>query len=83
MPGITLMSSRYNQEIAPDVAMDKSEVMGTNETISVPAGSFSGVLNMKESSDLEPGVTEDNLYAPGVGQVIDNDTKLVSYGDLK
>ena len=38
---------------------------------------------MKETSDLEPGVTEDNLHAPGVGQVIDNDTKLVGYGYLK
>jgi hypothetical protein len=38
---------------------------------------------MKESSDLEPEVMEDNLHAPGVGQVIDNDTKLVSYGYLK
>jgi hypothetical protein len=38
---------------------------------------------MKETSDLEPGVTEDNLHAPGVGQVRENDTNLVSYGYLK
>jgi hypothetical protein len=83
MPGIILMGSRYYQEIAPDVAMDKSEVIGTNEKVSVPAGSFSNVINMKESSDLEPGVTEINLHAPGIGQVVDNDTKLVSYGYVK
>jgi hypothetical protein len=41
------------------------------------------VINMKESSDLEPEVTEDILHAPGVDQVIDNDTNLVSYGYLK
>ncbi len=35
---------------------------------------------MKETSDLEPGVTEGNLHAPGIGRVIDNDTKLVSGG---
>ncbi len=83
MPGIILMGSRYYQEIAPAVAMDKSEITGTNETVNVPAGSFSNVIKMKESSDLEPGVVEDNLHAPGIGQVIDNDTKLVSYGYLK
>ncbi len=83
MPGIILMGSRYYQEIAPDVAMDKSEVIGTNETVTVPAGSFSNVISMKESSDIEPGVTEINLHAPGVGQVVDNDTKLVSYGYVK
>ena len=38
---------------------------------------------MKETNDLEPGVTEDNLHASGVGQVIDNDTTLISYGYLK
>ena len=60
-----------------------SEVIGTNETVSIPAGSFSNVINMKESSGLEPGVTEINLQAPGVGQDVDNDTKMVSYGFVK
>ena len=83
MPGIILMGSRYYQEIAPDVAMDKSEVIGTNEKVTVPAGSFSNVINMKESSDLEPGVTEINLHAPGIGQVVDNDTNWWSYGYVK
>lgn len=54
-----------------------------NETVNVPAGSFSDVIKMIETNDLEPNVTEDNLHAPGVGQVIDNGLKLVSYGYLK
>jgi hypothetical protein len=84
MPGIVLVGSKYYQEIAPDVAMDKSETIGVNETVDVPAGSFSNVIHMKETSDLEPSTTaEDNLHAPGIGQVIDGDTKLVSYGYLK
>jgi len=84
MPGIILLGSKYYQEIAPDVAMDKSEIVGVNETVNVPAGSFSGVIHMKETSDLEPAATaEENLHAPGVGQVIDGDTKLVSYGYAK
>lgn len=84
MPGTILMGSRYYQEIAPDVAMDKAEIVGVNETVNVPAGSFSGVVHMKETSDLEPAATaEENLHAPGVGQVIDGDTKLVSYGYAK
>jgi hypothetical protein len=40
MPGTILMGSRYYQEIAPDVAMDKAEIVGVNETVSVPAGSL-------------------------------------------
>jgi hypothetical protein len=84
MPGIILLGSKYYQEIAPEVAMDKAEVVGVNETVNVPAGSFSNVIHMKETSDLEPGVAaEENLHAPGVGQVIDGDTKLVKHGYLK
>jgi len=84
MPGIVLLGSKYYQEIAPDVAMDKSEVVGMDETVNVPAGSFSNVIHMKETSDLEPTtLAEDNLHAPGIGQVIDGQTKLVSHGYVK
>lgn len=83
MPGITLLGSRYYQETAPGVAMDKAEIIGMNQTVNVPAGSFSGVIHMIDTNDLEPGVVENSLYAPGVGQVIDQDLKLVSYGYLK
>jgi hypothetical protein len=54
-----------------------------NETVNVPAGNFNNVIKMIETNDLEPTVVEDNLHAPGVGQVIDNGLKLVSYGYLK
>jgi hypothetical protein len=84
MPGIILLGSKYYQEIAPDVAMDKSEIVGVNETVKVPSGTFNGVIHMKETSDLEPATTaEENLHAPGVGQVIDGDTKLITAGYVK
>ncbi|CAN5122179.1 hypothetical protein BH18THE2_BH18THE2_42040 [soil metagenome] len=83
MPGIVLLGSRYYQEIAPGVALDKSEIVSMNQTVNVPAGTFSDVIKMKETNDLEPDVTEDNLHAPGVGQVIDHGLKLVSYGYIK
>ena len=83
MPGTVLLGSRYYQEIAPDIAMDKAEIIGVNQTVNVPAGTFSGVIQMKETNDLEPGIEEDNLHAPGIGQVIDTELKLVSYGYLK
>jgi hypothetical protein len=83
MPGIVLLGSRYYQEIAPGVALDKSEIVSLNETVNVPAGNFNNVIKMIETNDLEPTVVEDNLHAPGVGQVIDNGLKLVSYGYLK
>ena len=83
MPGTILLGSRYYQEIAPEVAMDKAEVVSTNQTVSVPAGSFRDVIKMTETNDLEPGIEEANLHAPGIGQVIDNELELVNYGYLK
>ena len=82
MPGTILLGSRYYQEIAPDVALDKAELISMNQTVSVPAGKFSGVIQMNETSDLEPGIEEVNLHAPGIGQVIDNELVLVKYGYL-
>ena len=83
MPGTVLLGSRYYQEIAPDVALDKAETVSMNETVNVPAGSFRDVIKMIETSDLEPGIQEDNLHAYGIGQVMDNKLELVSYGYLK
>jgi hypothetical protein len=83
MPGTVLLGSRYYQEIAPEVALDKAEVVSMNQTVSVPAGTFNYVVQMKESNDLEPGVEESNLHVPGVGQVIDNELELVRYGYLE
>jgi len=83
MPGTILLGSRYYQEIAPDVALDKAEIVSMNLTVNVPVGSFSDVIQMEETNDLEPGVGEANLHAPGVGQVIDNELELVRYGYLK
>jgi hypothetical protein len=83
MPGTVLLGSRYYQEIAPDVALDKAEIVSMNQTVDVPAGRFSGVIQMNETSDLEEGIEEANLHAPGVGQVEDNELELFSYGYVK
>lgn len=83
MPGTILLGSRYYQEIAPDIALDKAEIVSMNQTIRIPAGSFRDVIKMTEINDLEPGIQEANLHAPGIGQVIDNELELVSYGYLR
>ena len=38
--------------------------------MSVPAGNFNNVLKVLEFTELEPGVFENKLYAPGVGLVL-------------
>jgi len=75
MPAKPRLGSRYYQEMAPEVAMDRAEIVGISETVKVPVGTFKNCLKTRESSSLESGV-EDKLFAPGVGLLKDGGFKL-------
>jgi hypothetical protein len=83
MPGSVLLGAKYYQEIAPDIAVDRAEIIETDGELVVPAGSFDDVLVIAESNPLEPGVEELKYYAPGVGILQDEDLKLVEYGFIE
>ena len=80
MPGSPTAGARYYQEVAPKVAMDRAEIVSIAETAKVPAGTFKDCVRVKETTPLEPGVTEYKVHAPGIGLVQDGDLKLVRYG---
>jgi len=77
MPGLVLLGSRFYQEVAPGVAMDRARITSLSETLTTPAGKFTGCLRVEESSPLEPGSKAKKLYAPGVGLIKDGDFVLV------
>jgi hypothetical protein len=81
MPGLPLLRAKYYQEIAPNVAMDRAEILSQNETLRTPAGEFKKVLKTAETTPLEPGVTELKYYGWGVGLLQDGSMKLVEYGN--
>jgi hypothetical protein len=83
MPGIVLLGSRFFQEIAPGVAMDRIEVLSIGESYKVPAGNFTNCLRTQETSPLEPGDKEYKVYAPGVGLLQDESAVLIKYGFVK
>jgi uncharacterized membrane protein YkoI len=83
MPADAAVGQKYYQERAPKVAMDRAEHVSTTEKIKTPAGSFQNCLKVKETSPLEPGVTEFKIYAPDVGLVSEGTLKLVKYGFVK
>jgi hypothetical protein len=80
MPGEPLVRGRYYQELAPGVAMDRAEIMSVSDTLRTPAGTFTDVLRIQETSPLEPLVRESKYYAGGVGLLQDGSLKLVKYG---
>ncbi len=83
MPGLALLGARYYQEIAPNRAMDRAEIVGTNETKQTPAGAFTNCLKTEETTPLEPREKEFKFYAPGIGLIQDEDLLLVKYGFVK
>ncbi|WP_239142579.1 hypothetical protein [Variovorax sp. WS11] len=83
MAGTPKPKMKYYQEIAPGVAMDRAEIVSLDETCKTPAGTFSGCMKVKESSALEPLVSEYKYHAPGIGLVRDEDLRLIRYGFVK
>ena len=80
MPGIVLLGAKYQEETAPDVAMDQGQVISLSETVDTPAQTFDDVLRIKETTPLEPGEVEYKYFAAGVGIIQDGTLKLESAG---
>ncbi|MBI1880430.1 MAG: hypothetical protein HYR94_19810 [Chloroflexi bacterium] len=80
MPGTFLLGSRYFQEQAPDVAMDRAEHVAMGLDVNVPAGTFADCVEVIETTPLEPGSESIKRYCPGVGLVFDNGVDLVNFG---
>ena len=77
MPGRALIQSRYYQEVAPNIAMDRATIVSVTETVKTPAGVFANCLRVEETSPLSRFSTEYKYYAPGIGMVSDGTMKLV------
>ena len=79
MAAVPLVGAKYYQEVAPQVAMDRAEVVGVNETFKTPAGEFKNCVKTKETTPLEADVGHKH-YAPGIGLVQDAGLMLVRHG---
>jgi hypothetical protein len=79
MPGSFLLGSRYFQEQAPGVALDRSEHIAMGSTVTVPAGTFEDCVEVIETTPLERGASSTKIYCPGIGLVDDDGVELVSF----
>ena len=71
------IGDRFQQENAPGVALDRVEVVGVDETVKVPAGTFTHCIHVVETSSLDKDVTN-KWYAPGVGLIKDDEFELTA-----
>jgi len=83
MPGKPRVGMKYYQEIAPDIAMDRAEIVSLDETCKTPAGTFTKCMKVKEGSAIDRFVTEYKYHAPGIGLVRDEDLRLIRHGHVK
>jgi hypothetical protein len=80
MPGLPLIGSKYYQEIAPEIAMDRVEITSISDTLDTQAGKFKNVLSTIETTPLEPKDKSIKQYAPGVGLIKDDHLVIIKYG---
>jgi hypothetical protein len=79
MPAEPQVGMKYYQEIAPQVAMDRAEIVGLDDVVKTPAGTFSNCLRTKEGTALNPLEQEFKVYAPGIGLIQDANLLLTGY----
>jgi len=81
LPGIVMHAEPpaagepYFQEYYPGEAMDMAELVSTDETVTVPLGTFEHCRKYREFSALEPGAVEYKYYAAGIGVVLETNSK--------
>ena len=76
VPGINMLAhpekgDAYQQEFAEGVAEDEARVVSLSEEVTVPYGSFTGVLQTLEWTALEPGARGYKFNASGTGLVLE------------
>jgi hypothetical protein len=77
VPSAPSAGQRFYQELAPKVAMDRVEVVSTEEMVTTPAGTFRHCLHLRETTPLEGDVSH-KYFAPGVGLIRDDDFVLAA-----
>jgi len=78
MPGfamevVSTIGDSYYQEFSAGVAEDQAEVVRLGETVTVPFGQFTNVLQTFETTALDPSDREFKFYAPGIGQILEEE----------
>ncbi|MHC4413703.1 MAG: hypothetical protein ACYS0G_00310 [Planctomycetota bacterium] len=83
MPGVFLLGSRYYQELAPGVAMDRARHVGMGLEVETPAGVFEDCVMVLDTTPLEPDEETTKIYASGVGLIVDGALELVDFDRIE
>jgi hypothetical protein len=75
-PGIIMLANpqipdAYRQEYLPGQAEDTAWIVQLGLDATVPAGTYHNTIRSLEFTQLEPGVVDRKVYAPGIGIVVE------------
>jgi hypothetical protein len=73
VPASPAVGDKYRQEYRACHAEDMGEILALDATADVAAGSYSGCLQTRDTTPLEPDVNEEKYYCPDVGIVLSVD----------
>jgi hypothetical protein len=65
-----IVADNYYQEWYPGHALDQAEILSLDESVTISLGTFTGVVQTKETSELAPELFEHKFYAAGVGHIL-------------
>jgi hypothetical protein len=65
------VGEEYRQEFYEGEAEDVAKVVAVGEDVDVQFGSFSGCIRTEDRNPLESGSTENKIYCPDVGTVLE------------
>jgi hypothetical protein len=82
MPGTILVGGGYYQEIAPeDSALDKGRIVALEESCEVGDFEFDEqCVQIVDTSDCDPDSEDLKVFAAGIGNVVDEDLEVTSFG---
>jgi hypothetical protein len=75
MPAEPAVGDVYRQEFYPCEAEDMGEIVGLDESVTVPAGTFDGCLQTRDYTPLDPDVSEHKYSCPGAWTVLETDAE--------
>jgi len=75
LPGVVMLAQprvgdAYRQEFLAGEAEDYGEIVSLDESVEVPAGTFTGCLKTRDRTVVEPDADESKFYCAGVGNVL-------------
>ena len=69
MPAKPVVGLKFASESVPKITHEKDEIISTSETVTVPAGTYTNCVKVRETNS--DGETEFKYYAPGVGVIVE------------